>query len=241
MPLPIRRICSGFFYTMEYFKEAFALIAGGDTELWQIIGTTLLMSVFSTGISTLIGIPLGVLIGGNRFVGKSVLLRVTNTMMGLPPVVAGLIVFMLFRGVGPFGGLHLMFSVPIMVIAQVLLITPVVTGLSASTAGEKSKLILETAKGLHLSPGKRLRLLIKECAPQFVSITLMGFGRSIAEVGAVSLVGGNIQFKTRVMTTAILLEANKGDFRKALALGMILMLISLIANIPAYRIQEKMK
>lgn len=226
---------------MEYFKEAFALIAGGDTELWQIIGTTLLMSVFSTGISALIGIPLGVLIGGNRFVGKSVLLRVTNTMMGLPPVVAGLIVFMLFRGVGPFGGLHLMFSVPIMVIAQVLLITPVVTGLSASTAGEKSKLILETAKGLHLSPGKRLRLLIKECAPQFVSITLMGFGRSIAEVGAVSLVGGNIQFKTRVMTTAILLEANKGDFRKALALGMILMLISLIANIPAYRIQEKMK
>ena len=226
---------------MEYFKEAVALIVGGDTELWQIIGTTLLMSVFSTGFSALIGIPTGVLIGGNRFFGKSVLLRVTNTLMGLPPVVAGLIVFMLFRGVGPFGSLHLMFSVPIMVIAQVLLITPVVTGLSASTAGEKSKLILDTAKGLHLSPGKRLRLLIRECAPQFVSITLMGFGRSIAEVGAVSLVGGNIQYKTRVMTTAILLEANKGDFRKALALGMILMLISLIANIPAYSMQEKMK
>ncbi len=226
---------------MEYFKEAVALIVGGDSELWQIIGTTLLMSLFSTGFSALIGIPLGVLIGGNRFFGKSALLRITNTMMGLPPVVAGLIVFMLFRGVGPFGSWHLMFSVPIMVIAQVLLITPVVTGLSASTAGEKSKLILETAKGLHLSPGKRLRLLIKECAPQFVSITLMGFGRSIAEVGAVSLVGGNIQYKTRVMTTAILLEANKGDFRKALALGMILMLISLIANIPAYSMQEKMK
>ncbi|MBQ6067591.1 MAG: ABC transporter permease [Clostridia bacterium] len=226
---------------MEYFKEAVSLIVGGDTELWQIIGTTLLMSVFSTGFSALIGIPLGVLIGGNRFFGKSVLLRVTNTMMGLPPVVAGLIVFMLFRGVGPFGSWHLMFSVPIMVIAQVLLITPVVTGLSASTAGEKSKLILDTARGLHLSPGKRLRLLIKECAPQFVSITLMGFGRSIAEVGAVSLVGGNVQYKTRVMTTAILLEANKGDFRKALALGMILMLISLIANIPAYSMQEKMK
>ena len=226
---------------MEYFKEAFALIAGGDTELWQIIGTTLLMSVFSTGFSALIGIPLGVLIGGNRFIGKSVLLRVTNTLMGLPPVVAGLIVFMLFRGVGPFGGLHLMFSVPIMVIAQVLLITPVVTGLSASAAGEKSRLILETARGLHLPPGKRLRLLLKECAPQFVSITLMGFGRSIAEVGAVSLVGGNIQFKTRVMTTAILLESNKGDFRRALALGIILMLISLLANIPAYTLQEKMK
>ena len=217
------------------------LLLHPDAELMQIIGTTLTMSFFSTSISCILGMPLGVLLGKRRFIGRSLLLRIVNTLMGLPPVVAGLIVFMLFRGVGPFGGLHLMFSVPIMVIAQILLITPVVTGLSASTAGEKSKLISETAKGLRLPPGKRLRLLIRECAPQFVSITLMGFGRSIAEVGAVSLVGGNIQFKTRVMTTAILLEANKGDFRKALALGMILMIISLIANIPAYSMQEKMK
>ena len=226
---------------MEAFKEAFALLFSGDAELMQIIGATLLMSLFSTTVSALIGIPLGILIGGNRFFGKSLLLRITNTLMGLPPVLAGLIVFMLFRGVGPFGRLHLMFSLPVMVIAQVLLITPVVTGLSSAAAGEKSKLIRETARGLHLSPGKRLGLLLRECAPQFVSITLMGFGRSIAEVGAVSLVGGNIQYKTRVMTTAILLEANKGDFRKALALGIVLMLIALLANIPAYSLQEKMK
>ena len=226
---------------MDYIKEAFTLIFSGDKELFQIIGTTLTMSLFSTGISALIGIPLGVLIGGNRFIGKSVLLRITNTLMGLPPVAAGLIVFMLFRGVGPFGSLHLMFSLPIMVIAQVVLITPVVTGLSASAAGDKSKQIIETARGLHISGTKRLLLLIKECAPQFVSIILMGFGRSIAEVGAVSLVGGNIQYKTRVMTTAILLESNKGNFQKALALGIILMLISLIANIPAYSVQERIK
>ncbi len=224
---------------MEYIKEAVALIFSGDRELWQIIGTTMLMSLFSTGISALIGLPSGVLIGGSRFPGKGALLRVTNTLMGLPPVAAGLIVFMLFRGVGPFGRLHLMFTVPIMVIAQVLLITPVVTGLSAAAAGEKSKLITETAKGLRLSRTKRLALLLRECAPQFVSIVLMGFGRSIAEVGAVSLVGGNIQFKTRVMTTAILLEANKGDFRKALALGVLLLFISLLANIPAYSLQKK--
>ena len=226
---------------MDYIKEAVGLILSGDRELFGIIGTTLLMSLFSTGISASIGIPLGVVIGGNRFIGKSAILRITNTLMGLPPVVAGLIVFLLFRSVGPFGQLHLMFSVPIMVIAQVLLITPVVTGLSASAAGDKSKQIIETARGLHLTKAKQLRLLIGECAPQFVSIILMGFGRSIAEVGAVSLVGGNIQFKTRVMTTAILLEANKGNFDKALALGIILMLISLIANIPAYSLQEKMK
>ena len=226
---------------MEYFKEALSLILSGDKELFQIIGTTLTMSVFSTSISALLGIPLGVLIGKNRFPGKSVLLRVTNTMMALPPVVAGLVVFMLFRGVGPFGSLHLMFSVPIMVIAQVLLITPVVTGLSAAAAGERSALISETARGLGLSGAKQIGLLIGECAPQFISITLMGFGRSIAEVGAVSLVGGNIQYKTRVMTTAILLESNKGDFNKAFALGIILMLISLLVNIPAYSVQEKIR
>ena len=226
---------------MEYLKEAFFLLLHPDAELLQIIGTTLTMSVFSTGISCLIGLPAGVLLGKNRFVGRSILMRITNTLMGLPPVVAGLVVFMLFRGVGPFGSLHLMFSVPIMVIAQVLLITPVVTGLSAAAAGEKSRMLLETARGLHLKGPKQLRLLLRECAPQFVSIALMGFGRSIAEVGAVSLVGGNIQYKTRVMTTAILLESNKGDFTKALALGIILMLISLIANIPAYSLQEKLK
>ena len=241
MPLPIRRICSGFFKRMEYVKEAVSLIFSGDAELWQIIGTTLLMSVFSTGISALLGIPLGVMIGKNRFRGKGLLLRLTNTLMGLPPVVAGLLVFMLFRGVGPFGSWHLMFSVPIMVIAQVLLITPVVTGLSAAAAGERGAMIAETAKGMGLSAVRQTALLVRECAPQFVSITLMGFGRSIAEVGAVSLVGGNIQFKTRVMTTAILLESNKGNFQKALALGIILMLLSLLVNIPAYRAQERMK
>ena len=226
---------------MDYLKEALFLLLHPNAELMQIIGTTLIMSFFSTGISCLVGMPLGVLLGKSRFKGKSLLLRVTNTLMGLPPVVAGLIVFILFRGVGPFGWLHLMFTVPIMVIAQVLLITPVVTGLSAAAAGEKSALILETARGMRLSGVKQTGLLLRECAPQFVSIALMGFGRSIAEVGAVSLVGGNIQFKTRVMTTAILLESNKGDFRRALALGIILMLISLLANIPAYTLQEKMK
>lgn len=226
---------------MEYISQALRLIFSGDKELFQIIGTTLTMSVFSTGISALLGIPFGVLIGKNRFRGKGAILRVTNTLMALPPVVAGLIVFMLFRGVGPFGSMHLMFSVPVMVIAQVLLITPVVTGLSAAAAGERSALILETARGMGLSGAKQVGLLIRECAPQFLSITLMGFGRSIAEVGAVSLVGGNIQYKTRVMTTAILLESNKGNFNKAFALGIILMLISLIVNIPAYSIGEKMK
>ena len=226
---------------METIREAAALIFGGDKELWQIIATTLVMSIFSTGISALLGIPLGVLIGKNRFPGKSLLLRLTNTLMGLPPVLAGLIVFILFRSIGPFGWLHLMFTVPVMVIAQVLLITPVITGLSAAAAEERAAQLSETAMGLGVPRRRQTLLLLRECAGQFVSVTLMGFGRSIAEVGAVSLVGGNIQFKTRVMTTAILLETNKGDFSKALALGVILMTLALLVNGPAYSLREKLK
>lgn len=226
---------------MDYFREAAALIFSGNRELWQIIGTTLLMSFFSTGISALLGIPLGVFIGKNQFPGKGLVLRLTNTLMGLPPVLAGLIVFMLFRSIGPFGRLHLMFSVPVMVIAQVLLITPVTTGLSAAAAEERAALLRETAAGLGISRAGQTRLLLRECAGQLPSIVLMGFGRSIAEVGAVSLVGGNIQYKTRVMTTAILLEANRGDFEKALALGILLMALALLVNVPAYTLREKLK
>lgn len=226
---------------MEYFKQAFEMILYDNSELRQIIATTLIMSFFSTGISSLIGIPLGVALGRAGFKGKGLIIRILNTLMSLPPVVAGLLVFMLFRSVGPFGSLHLMFSVPIMVIAQVLLITPVVCGLSASAAEDKARFLTETAMGIGLSKGKQTRLLMNECAGPFVSIILMGFGRSIAEVGAVSMVGGNIQFKTRVMTTAIMLESNKGDFEKALALGIILLFISFAVNIIAYTLKEKMK
>lgn len=226
---------------MEYIKEAFHLILSGDSEVLSIMGTTMVMSVFSTFISSALGLPLGTLLGRADFKGKGIILRICNTLMSLPPVVAGLIVFMLFRSVGPFGSLHLMFSVPIMVIAQVLLITPVIICLTASAVGDKNKSLCETAKGLCIPRYKQTVLLMHECTAQFVSIILMGFGRSIAEVGAVSLVGGNIQFKTRVMTTAILLETNKGNFKTAVALGILLMLTSLIVNGIAYTIGEKIK
>lgn len=218
---------------MDYIRQAVNLLLSGDKELFQIIGTTLLLSFFSTGISTLIGVPLGIAIGRHEFRFKSFIMKILNTLMALPPVVAGLLVFILFRSVGPFGSLHILFSVPAMVIAQVVLITPAVMSLSASSIGENSKELTETAKGIGLPFSKQIKLLISEFSSASLSVVLMGFGRSVAEVGAVSLVGGNIQFKTRVMTTAILLEANKGDFSKAVALGIILMLISLIVNFAA--------
>ena len=204
-----------------------------DRELFRILGVTLRMSFFSTGISCLLGMPLGVMLGKSDFKGKRTIKKLTGTLMGLPPVVAGLIVYMLFTKYGIFGSLGWLYSVNVMVIAQCLLITPVVISLTESIVSGTGRAVLETAKGLGFKKGKTLCLLLSENRYALVSIVLNAFGRSIAEVGAVSLVGGNIQWKTRVMTTAIVLETNKGNFSFALALGMILLVISLVANILA--------
>ena len=215
---------------MESIKHAFNLLFSLDKELLQIIGVTLRMSFFSTTISCLIGLPLGALIGTHKFKGKSFVKKLIHTLMGLPPVVAGLLVYTLFTHYGPFGNINLLFTVNVMVIAQVLLITPVVIGLSASFIESTSKPVIETAKGIGLSRGKIIGLCISEGRSSLLSVILNAFGRSIAEVGAVSIVGGNIQWKTRVMTTAIMLETNKGKFSFALALGIILLIIAFTVN-----------
>lgn len=204
-----------------------------DRELLQILGVTLRMSFFSTTISCLIGMPLGTVLGRGRFRGRKTIKKFINTLMGLPPVVAGLLVYFLFTHYGPLGQLRLLYTVRAMVVAQVLLITPVVVSLTASIISVRAAELTETAKGAGLGKGKIFRLLISENRVPLLSVLLTAFGRSIAEVGAVSLVGGNIQWKTRVMTTAILLETNKGNFSFALALGFILLALALAVNIIA--------
>ncbi|MBR5826026.1 MAG: ABC transporter permease [Clostridia bacterium] len=218
---------------MDKINEAFEMLMSMDKELLQIIGVTLRMSFFSTLISCLIGMPLGVLLGKSRFKGKGTIIKLTGTFMGLPPVVAGLIVYMLFSKNGIFGSLGLLFTVEVMVIAQCMLIIPVVINLTHSITSVNASPLLETAKGLNFSKGKTALLMLTENKTALFSVVLTAFGRSIAEVGAVSLVGGNIQWKTRVMTTAIMLETNKGNFSFALALGIILLLISLTVNVIA--------
>ena len=218
---------------MDKIIEAFNLLLSMDRELFQILGVTLRMSFFSTGISCIIGMPLGVLIGKNDFKGKRTIKKITGTLMGLPPVVAGLIVYMLFTKYGIFGSLGWLYSVQVMVVAQCLLITPVVINLTQAIVSTTGRAITETAKGLNFSSGRTLRLLLSENRLALMSVLLNAFGRSIAEVGAVSLVGGNIQWKTRVMTTAIVLETNKGNFSFALALGIVLLVISFAANVIA--------
>ena len=215
---------------MNSFQEAFNLLTSFDKELYQIIATTLKMSFFSTLISCLLGIPLGALLESRAFRGKALIKRIIHTLIGLPPVVAGLIVYMLFTHYGPFGKLGILFTVKVMVVAQVVLITPLVIALTSSIVSGNTKQIKETATGLNLSRASIMTLYITENKNAIMSVILTAFGRAISEVGAVSLVGGNIQFKTRVMTTAIMLETNKGNFSFALALGIILLIIAFVVN-----------
>lgn len=204
-----------------------------DREILQIIGVTLRMSFFSTTISSLLGMPLGVLLSSTGFKGKRTVKKLINTLMGLPPVVAGLIVYVLFTKYGIFGQLGLLFTVEVMVVAQCLLITPVVISLTSGVCSVGAKNLIETSKGLRFSKFKTMRLFLSQNRTSLLSVVLTAFGRSIAEVGAVSIVGGNIQWKTRVMTTAIMLETNKGKFTFALALGMVLLCISFAVNVVA--------
>lgn len=218
--------------------EAFKLIISMNSEIYNIIGLSLLVSITSTTIAAFGAIPMGVIIGSKKFKGKRFVVRFINTFMGIPPVVAGLVVYMFLSKKGPFGVFDILFTPVAMIIAQIAIIFPIVTGLVISAVKSKVKIIWETGKGLGLKESKIIKLLIYECRYPIISAVMAGYGRAISEVGAIMLVGGNIQYRTRVMTTAIVLETGKGNFDIALALGIILLSISFIINYFAQRIQE---
>lgn len=213
---------------MQTFLDIIKLLFGNDPELRGIIAVTLQLSLTSTFISCCIGIPLGILIGSYNFRGKKAIMRLNNTMMGLPPVVAGLIVFFILSRSGPLGHFKLLYSVTAMLFAQVLIITPIAAGLSASIAKSRVPLLQETSFGINLSKRRRLLYTLYECRHQLISVLFTGFGRAISEVGAAQIVGGNIMYKTRIMTTAIVLETNMGYFKQAIALGILLLVIAFI-------------
>lgn len=224
---------------MDSIIKALQLLFGENPELRQIIGVTLRMSFLSTAISSLIGIPAGVLIGSNEFRGKQWVKRITNTLMGLPPVVAGLAVMLLLSRSGPLGRFKLLYTLTAMVVAQVVLISPIITGLTSNIVSIRAQQIRETSIGMGISNFRRMLFTIYECRIQFVSTILAGFGRAIAEVGAVQIVGGNVQYKTRVMTTAIMLQTNMGHFEFAIALGIVLLVISFMINIAVQKLSER--
>ena len=223
---------------MELINSILELLFGSDPELRQIIAVTLRMSFFSTLISSVIGIPLGVLLGANNFKAKSFISRLVNTFLGLPPVVAGLIVLLLLSRSGPLGSLKMLYTVNAMVIAQVVLITPFIIAMTANLVGVNATSINETLAGVSIYGTKRLKFFLLDFRVPFISIILAGFGRSIAEVGAVQMVGGNVQYKTRVMTTAIMMQTNMGRFDFAITLGIVLLLISFLVNTAVNHIQK---
>lgn len=223
----------GGFIPMKNMIETIAALFARGGELWQIIGVTLRMSATSTLISFVLGGALGVLVGMNRFRGKRLILSITSTLMGLPPVLAGLVVFFLLSRSGPLGTMRLLYSVTAMVVAQVLLITPIVLNMTATAVGEKAPTIRETLHGLGVPKRRAFFLMLGEVRAELFAVLFLGFGRAISEVGAAQIVGGNVQYKTRVMTTAIVLETNKGNFALALALGILLLLIAFLVNLLA--------
>jgi len=223
---------------MTTFESVFAAFASGDGELYKILGLTVCMTLLSTVFSVLTGFPAGAVLASLSFPGKKLLRRIIQTCMGLPPVVAGLFVFLLLSRRGPMGSLQLLFSLPAMVIAQFILIFPIVTSLTLAAIESRQKAINQTISTLGLPRYKIYLLLLWECRGSLLTVVLTGFGRSLSEVGAVMMVGGNIQGKTRVMTTAIMLETSKGNFGAAIALGLVLLIMAFLVNAIANRFQE---
>lgn len=208
-------------------------------RLVRITLLTLYMAGCSTTISSLIGIPIGTYLG-LRKTSFSLLIKVfTHTLYGLPPVIAGLVMFMLLSRAGPLGELGILFTPTAMILAQVLLITPLIIGLSASAIGSIPQVTIDTARTLGARRMGLLKTLLVESRIGIFTAVMVGFGRAISEVGAVIIVGGNIKWHTQVLTTAIVLETQKGNFYFALLLGAILICLALVTSIILTMLQSR--
>jgi tungstate transport system permease protein len=209
----------------ESFSSALALVLSGDAALWAIIGRSLAVSGLATVLGFCLGAALGAWLAVSRFAGRGVLLAVLNALLALPSVVVGLLVYVLLSRSGPLGFLGWLFSFKAMVLAQALLVLPIVAAWVRQTLEDADTSHGEQISAMGAGPGLRGLLLLLDERFVLLSIALAAFGRAIAEVGAVMIVGGNIDGFTRVMTTAIALETSKGDLPLALGLGLVLMLM----------------
>lgn len=208
---------------MEFFQR-FGIEL--NEEILDIIILTLKLAISSTFLSAILGVPFGLFLEKVNFFGKNSIIRINRTLIGLPPVVAGLVVYMLLMRRGPLGNLELLFTFQAMVIAQMLIITPIISGMVYTSAINTAPQIRSFSISMGANRRQTFLLLIKEMKNDIYFIIITGFGRSISEVGAVMIVGGNIKFKTRTMTTAISLMRNRGDYSEAITLGLILLIIS---------------
>ncbi len=218
----------------DAFASAFSLIFGLNADLVEIIGLSLKITFSGVALSALIGLPLGAAVALLRFPGRGAVVVVLNAFMGLPPVVVGLVVYLLLSRSGAFGVLGLLFTPTAMIIAQCFLITPILAALTRQIIADLWEEYSEQLRSLGTTPARAIPTLLIDARATLLTTILAGFGRAFGEVGAVMIVGGNIAHSTRVMTTAIALETSKGDLPLALGLGMILLLLSLAINGGAY-------
>ena len=219
---------------MQDFAQAISLaldlVVSANPDLIEIVGLSLRVSLTATGIACLIGLPLGALLAVARFRGRAAVLVLVNALMGLPPVVVGLVVYLHLSRAGPLGFLGLLYTPTAMIIAQTILIAPIVVALSRQVLEDLWAEYAEQFRSLCLTPAETVRALVWDGRFALMTVALAGFGRAVAEVGAVIIVGGNIDHLTRVMTTAIALETSRGDLALALALGIVLLVIALAVN-----------
>ncbi len=227
---------------MSDFSEAFAaaisLILNFESSLAEIVGLSLQVSFTAVLVASIIGLPLGAALAVFRFPGRTTLVVMLNALMGLPPVVVGLIVYLMLSRSGPLGTLGLLFTPTAMIIAQTILITPIIAALTRQSTATLWTEYSEQFKSFGTGPFETVITLLWDNRFGLVTTVLAGFGRASAEVGAVMIVGGNIDHVTRVMTTAIALETSKGDLALALGLGVILLCLALGVNAAAYLINE---
>ena len=215
---------------VEASKLALNLILSLDADILEIVILSLKVSIFALAIACIIGFSLGSLLASNKFYGRGIILIIINSLMALPPVVVGLVVYMALSKSGPLGWLNILYTPSAMIVAQSIIITPIVLALSRQVIEDIHNEYYDYFKSLNLTKLQIVKSLIWDARYSLITVSLAGFGRGIAEVGAVIIVGGNINHFTRVMTTSIALETSMGNLPFALALGIILLLISLSVN-----------
>jgi tungstate transport system permease protein len=224
---------------LDGFVSAIMLLFSLNSEIYQIMFLSLFVSGSATLIASAIGIPLGSLIALKHFRGKEFVRTLTYTFVGLPPVVAGLVIFLLLVRVGPLGVLGLLYSPVAMILAQITLALPLVVGVTMSAVSSVPVEVRDTAISLGATGWQSTVTILKEAKTGLITAIITGFGSCISEVGAVYIVGGNIRFETRVLTTAIMTSTGMGDFGFSLALGIILLAMAFLVNVPLVRLQRK--
>jgi tungstate transport system permease protein len=224
---------------LEGLAKAFELIISLDPEVMSITFLSFQISGLSVLLGTLIGIPLGMFLSFKDFFGKRLIVTINSTFMGLPPVVVGLFVYLLLSRSGPFGPLQLLYTPSAMIIVQLIMAIPIVTGITLSSANGVEKSIKETAISLGASRIRLILVVLREARFGILTAVITSFGAAISEVGGIMIAGGDIRWHTRVLTTAVVLATRKGEYGMAIALGIILLFTAFLVNLFLNRLQQR--